>query len=67
MQQTVESVQSPEGVPPFEMQSDFDEQMPFKPQSPVHGCLVGACFLRLYEFKGMIGGKKKTKNSSRMM
>lgn len=62
MQQTVESVQRPDAVPPLDVQSDFDEQIPCKPQSPVQDCLVEACFRRFNELKGMIGGKKKTKN-----
>lgn len=64
IQQTVDSVQSPEGVPPPERQSALVEQTPCKPQSPIHDCLVEGCFLFLSELKGIIGGRKKTKNNN---
>lgn len=60
IQQTKESEQSPEEVPPRVPHSDFEVQIPYKLLSPRHGCFCEAAFLLLREFKGIIGGKKKT-------
>ena len=60
MQHTVESEQSPDEVPPRPPHSDFEEQIPLRPQSPTHGSLCEVDFLLFNELIGIIGGRKKT-------